>query len=112
MVSYKEAAAISGLSVAAYKAGVRRGHFPGPIMPYRKIDSLAIQRAIDRLSGISDNSASSDDFEAMLGKGFYSDETSIGKRKGGAKNAKERGSSPLLLSHKNHEADNGQAGNG
>jgi len=108
-ISYKEAAAISGLSVSAYKAGVKRGHFPGPIMPYKKIDSVAMHKAMDKLSGINENVAPADDFEAMLGKGFSSNESSIGKRKRGAKDAKKRGGTQLLLPCENNEADIGQA---
>lgn len=94
MVSLKEAAAISGLSVASYKAGIARGHFPGPIMPYRKIHLQTLRDDIDRVCGYTPNKAAQEndtyDFEACLGKGFYSDASSIGRRKNRKKAAGDR----------------------
>lgn len=94
MVSLKEAATISGLSLASYKAGISRGHFPGPIMPYRKIHLRALHDAIDRVCGYMPNIIAQEndayDFEACLGKGFYSDASSIGRRKNRKKAAGDR----------------------
>lgn len=83
LVSLKEAAAISGLSIASYKAGVLRGHFPGPIMPYRKIHVQALHDAIDRLAGYMPDLISQEndayDFEIDRRK-VKSDADYIGKR--------------------------------
>lgn len=106
LVSLKEAAAISGLSLASFKAGIDRGHFPKPVLPYRKIHLQMLCDAIDRLAGYVPHSIASEYvFEDCLGKGFYSDETSISKRKGGAEKAKKRGNNHLLLSRPNDEAN-------
>lgn len=107
LVSLKEAAAISGLSLAGLKAGIQRGHFPAPIEPYRKIHVASLCAAIDKLAGYTPNNVPQDeyDFEALLGKGFYSDETSIGKRKNREKAPVRRENPNLLLPQPHETAD-------
>jgi hypothetical protein len=51
-VPLAEAAAYVGLSKASYRAAVKRGVFPGPLAGTSRYDLKAIDRALDRLSGI------------------------------------------------------------
>lgn len=70
-ITLTEAAAICGLSIAAYKGGVLRGHFPAPKMPYRKVSRSELTRALGLLcSAFPVNVTLSEDdyFEAQMRK--------------------------------------------
>jgi hypothetical protein len=101
LVSIKEAAAISGLSLASFKAGIARGHFPKPIMPYRKIHVQALCDAIDRLCEYMPHSIAQENsayvFEDCLGEGFKSDEVSVIGRKNRQKEKCKNGRNQNLL---------------
>lgn len=51
------AAEYCGLSVAGFSLWVAKGFVPGPLPGTRKWDRLALDAALDRMSGVASNSA-------------------------------------------------------
>jgi len=51
-LTYKEAAKRAGVCVTTYRKRVRDGMLPGPMPGHGRIDAEALERAMDRLSGI------------------------------------------------------------
>ena len=54
LIGVAEAARYCGLSPAGFRAAVTRGVFPGPVPGLKKYDTHALNRRLDRLSGIID----------------------------------------------------------
>ena len=52
-LSRNEAAAFYGLSLSSFDKFRREGTIPGPTLPGKRYDLLALQAAMDKLSGIS-----------------------------------------------------------
>jgi hypothetical protein len=52
-VTIETAAHYVGLDISGYRAGVRRGIFPAPMKGTKRYDLRAIDRALDKLSGLA-----------------------------------------------------------
>ena len=63
LITLREAAEYCGISPASYRDWVASGRVPGYVPGTRRIDKRALDRALDRLSGIEDHE---DPFENWL----------------------------------------------
>ena len=64
IVTKRRAAEYCGLSTSGYQAWVDEGFVPGPLPGTKRYDRLAIDRAIDKLSGIGGVSDPESEYEA------------------------------------------------
>lgn len=67
-LSIGQAAALSGLSEAAFATARVRGDYPNPTLPGGRIDRVLLEQAMDRLSGILTETEVADPLSAWESK--------------------------------------------
>ena len=68
ILTKRQAAEYCGLSLSGYQAWVDQGFVPGPLPGTKRFDRLAIDRAIDELSGIGRSGESDSEYDNWKAK--------------------------------------------
>ncbi|MGI9294031.1 MAG: hypothetical protein ACR2PS_08615 [Pseudomonadales bacterium] len=58
--TYEQAAKYCGISVSAYRKRVAKGLLPGCMRGTRRIDRIALDRALDKIAGLNEEAAIND----------------------------------------------------